>query len=54
MNLPITLNDLLFSIKDENSASDYSLINNDIQFFLSLNEFNNINICSPLLIGKGL
>ena len=54
MILPFPLDDNLFSLEDENSIPDYSLINYDSLYTLTLDEFNNINICYPFSMNKCL
>ena len=54
MILPFPLDDNIFSLEDENSVPDYSLINNNSLYTLTLDEFNNINICYPFSASKGL
>ena len=54
MILPIPLDDNFFSLEDENSFPDYSLINNNSLYTLTLDEFNNINICYPFSMNKCL
>ena len=54
MILPFPLDDNLFSLEDENSIPDYSLINYDSLYTLTLDEFNNINICYPFSMSKCL
>ena len=54
MILPIPLDDNFFSLEDENSFPDYSLINNNSLYTLTLDEFNNINICYPFSMSKCL
>jgi hypothetical protein len=54
MILPFPLDDNLFSLEDENSVPDYSLINYDSLYTLTLDEFNNINICYPFSMSKCL
>ena len=47
MILPIPLDDNLFVFEDENSFPDYSLMNNNSLYTLTLDEFNNINTFYP-------
>ena len=54
MILPFPLDDNLFSLENENSVPDYSLINNNSLYTLTLDEFNNINICYPFSMSKCL
>jgi hypothetical protein len=54
MILPFPLDDNIFSLEDENSVPDYSLIHYDSLYTLTLDEFNNINICYPFSVRKGL
>ena len=54
MILPIPLDDNFFSLEDENSFPDYSLINNNSLYSHTLDEFNNINTSYPFSMNKCL
>jgi hypothetical protein len=54
MNISNLFEDSFLSLDEENSFSDYSFINNNINSIFSLNEFNNINACFPFSAKKGL
>jgi hypothetical protein len=54
MNISNLFENSFLSLDEENSFSDYSFINNNINSIFSLNEFNNINACFPFSSSKGL
>ena len=54
MNISNLFENSFLSLDEENSFSDYSFINNNINSIFSLNDFNNINTCFPFSSSKGL
>jgi len=54
MNITNLFENNILSLDEENSFSNYSFINNNINSIFSLNDFNNINTCFPFSSSKGL
>jgi len=54
MNITNLFENNILSLDEENSFSNYSFINNNLNSIFSLNDFNNINTCFPFSSSKGL